>query len=87
VTLLDFTAIAPALRIRAYAQNEMVDTSWPWVWEADDLAAYYRNFVAFIQGRAHPLLGLEQVAESYRLLEWMRMSARRDTILNRKQVQ
>ncbi|MDE2704635.1 MAG: hypothetical protein OXI35_06160 [Gemmatimonadota bacterium] len=86
VALLDFTAVAPALRIRAYAQDEVVDTSWPWVWEADDLAAYYRNFVACIQGRAQPLLGLEQVAESYHLLEWMRMSARQDAILNRKQV-
>ncbi len=86
VALFDFPTVAPALRIRAYAQAEMVDTSWPWVWEADDLAAYYRNFVAFIQGRARPLLSLEQVAESYRLLEWMRMSARRDTVLNRRQI-
>ena len=86
VALLDFPAVAPALRIRAYAQKEMVDTSWPWVWEVDDLAAYYRNFVACIQGRAQPLLGLDQVTESYRLLEWMRMSARQDAILNRKQV-
>ena len=86
VALLDFPAVAPALRIRAYAQGEMVDTSWPWVWEAGDLAAYYRNFVACIQGSAQPLLRLEQVTESYRLLEWMRMSARKDAILNRKQV-
>ena len=85
VALLDFSAVAPALRIRAYAQDEIVDTSWPWVWGADDLAAYYRNFVACIQGRAQPLLRLEQVAESYRLLEWMRVSARQDAILNRKQ--
>ena len=86
VALLDFPAVAPALRIRAYARDEMVNTSWPWVWEADDLAAYYRNFVAYIQGHAQPLLDLEQVAESYRLLEWMRMSARQDAILNRKQI-
>ena len=86
VALLDFPAVAPALRIRAYAQDDIVDTSWPWVWESDDLAAFYRNFVACIQGRAQPLLSLEQVAESYRLFEWMRMSARKDAILNRKQV-
>ena len=85
VALLDFPAVAPALRIRAYAQDDIVDTSWPWVWELDDLAAFYRNFVACIQGRAQPLLCLEQVAESYRLLEWMRTSARQDVILNRKQ--
>ena len=85
IALLDFPAVAPALRIRAYAQDEIVDMSWPWVWGADDLAAYYRNFVACIQGRAQPLLRLEQVAESYRLLEWIRTSARQDIILNRKQ--
>ncbi len=86
VALLDFPAVVPALRIRECAQDEIVDTSWPWVWEADDLAAYYRNFVAYIQGRAQPLLGLEQVTESYRLLEWMRMSARQDAILNCKEI-
>ena len=86
VSFVDFPAVAPALRIRSYAQDEMVDTSWPWSWEADDLAAYYHNFVACIQGRAQPLLDLGQVAESYRLLEWMRTSARQDVVLNRKQV-
>ncbi len=85
IALLDFPAVAPALRIRSYAQDEIVDTSWPWVWKADDLAAYYRNFVACIQGRAQPLLGLGEVAESYRLLEWMRTSARQDAVLNRRQ--
>ena len=84
VSFMDFSAVVPALRIRSYAQDEMVDTSWPWTWEADDLAAYYRNFVACIQGRSQPLLGLGQVAESYRLLEWMRTSARQDAVLNRK---
>ena len=86
VSFVDFPAVAPALRVRSYARDEMVDTSWPWAWEADDLAAYYRNFVACIQGRAQPLLDLAQVAESYRLLEWMRTSARQDMVLNRKQV-
>ncbi len=86
VALLDFPAVAPALRIRTYAQDEIVDTCWPWVWQADDLTAYYRNFVACIQGCARPLLGLAQVAGSYRLLQWMRMSARQDAILNRKQI-
>ncbi len=86
VAILDFPAVAPTLCIRAYAQDAIIDTSWPWVWEAGDLAAYYRNFVACIQGRAQPLLRLEQVAASYRLLEWMRTSARQDVILNRKQV-
>ena len=86
VAFMDFPAVAPTLRVRSYAQDEMVDTSWPWAWEADDLKAYYRNFVACIQGHAQPLLGLEQVAESYRLWEWMRMSARQDAILNRRQV-
>ena len=85
VAFLDFPAVDPTLRIRAYAQDDIVDASWPWVWGSNDLAAYYRNFVACIQGRAQPLLGLEQVAESYRLLEWMRMSARQDAILNRNQ--
>lgn len=86
VSLVDFPAVAPALRVRSYAQDEMVDASWPWAWEADDLVAYYRNFVACIQGRAQPLLGLGQVAESYRLLDWMCMSARQDAVLSRKQV-
>ena len=86
VALLDFPAVVPALRIRLYAQGGVVDTSWPWAWEAEDLAAYYRNFVACIQGRAQPLLGVGQVAESYRLWEWMRTSARRDAVLNRKQI-
>ena len=86
VALRDFPAAAPALRVCAYAQDDIVDTSWPWVWKLDDLAAYYRNFVAYIQGCAQPLLDVEQVAESYRLLEWMRMSARKDAILNRKQI-
>ena len=86
VAFTDFPAVAPALRVRSYALDEMVDTSWPWAWEADDLAAYYRNFVACIQGRAQPLLDLAQVTESYRLLEWMRTSARQDMVLNRKQV-
>ena len=86
VSLVDFPAVVPALRIRLYAQDEMVDASWPWAWEADDLVAYYRNFVACIQGSAQPLLGLGQVAESYRLLEWMCTSARQDAVLSRKQV-
>ena len=84
VSLRDFPAVVSSLRFCSYAQDEMVDESWPWVWEVDDLAAYYRNFVAYIQGRAQPLLGLEQVAESYRLLEWMRTSARQDAVLNCK---
>ena len=86
VALMDFPAVAPALRIRSYAQDKVVDKSWPWTWEAGGLTAYYRNFVACIQGRAQPLLGLDQVVESYRFLEWMRTSARQDAILNRKQV-
>ena len=86
VSLRDFPAVEPSLRICSYAQDQVVDKSWPWAWEADDLAAYYCNFVACIQGRAQPLLGLEQVTESYRLLEWMRTSARQDVILNRKQI-
>ncbi len=86
VALLDFPAVAPALRTRAYAQGEIFDTSWPWAWEVDDLAVYYRNFIACIQGRTQPLLGLGQVAESYSLLEWMRMSARQDAVLSRRQV-
>ena len=86
VSLMDFPTVVPTLRIRSYAQDEMVDTSWPWAWEGDDLVAYYHNFVACIQGRTQPLLDLGQVAESYRLLDWMRMSARQDVVLNRKQV-
>lgn len=86
VALMDFPAVTPSLRIRSYAQDEMVDEFWPWAWEAADLAAYYRNFVACIQGRGQPLLDTGQVAESYRLLEWMRMSARQDVVLNRKQL-
>ena len=86
VGLLDFPAVAPALRTRTYTQGEIVDTSWPWAWEVDDLAVYYRNFIACIQGLAQPLLGLGQVAESYSLLEWMHTSARQDAVLNRKQV-
>ena len=85
VALMDFPAVAPALRVRSYAQDKVVDKSWPWRWEVESLAAYYRNFVACIQGRTQPLLGLGQVAESYRLLEWMRTSARQDLVLNRKQ--
>ena len=84
VTLMDFQAVTPSLRIRSYAQDEIVDTSWAWAWEANDLAAYYRNFVACIQEGAQPLFGLEQVPESYRLLEWMRTSARQDAVLNCK---
>ena len=86
VALFDIPAVAPALRTRLYAQDGIVDASWPWAWEADDLAVYYRNFVACIQGRAQPLLGLRQVAASYRLLEWMHISARQDTVLNRQQI-
>ena len=86
VALFDVTGGSAALRIRLYAADEIVDASWPWAWEADDLTAYYRNFIAYIQGRTQPLLGLEQVAESYRLLEWMRMSARQDAVLSRRDV-
>ena len=87
VAFMDFPAVAPALRIRSYAQeNKIIDKSWPWTWEAGSLAAYYRNFVACIQGCAQPLIGLDQVVESYRLLEWMRTSARQDTVLNRRQL-
>ena len=88
VALLDFPAVVPALRVRSYAQGKVVDTSWPWAWEAEDLAAYYCNFVACIQGQGgtQPLLGLGRVAESYRLLEWMRTSARQDAVLSRRQI-
>ena len=86
VSLRDFPAVVPNLRICSYSQDAIVAKSWPWAWEADDLAAYYRNFVACIQQRAQPLLGIDQVAESYRLLKWMRQSARQDAALNRKQI-
>lgn len=86
VAFIDHPAVAPALRARAYAPDEIVDRVWPWAWEADDLAAYYRNFIACIQGDAQPLSGLGQVAGSYSLLEWMRTSARQDAILNRRQM-
>ena len=86
VALFDVTGGSAALRIRLYAADEIVDASWPWAWEADDLTAYYRNFIACIQGCAQPLLGLGQVAESYRLLEWMRASARQDAVLSRREV-
>ena len=84
VALMDFPAVAPALRVRSYAQDKVVDKSWPWTWDVGSLAAYYRNFVACIQGRAQPLLGLRQVVESHCLLEWMRMSARQDVVLDRR---
>ena len=84
VALFDVAGGTPALRIRLQAADEVVDASWPWAWAADDLAAYYRNFVACIQGRTQPLLGLRQVAESYRLLAWLRASARRDAIMSYK---
>lgn len=84
VALFDVAGGTPTLRIRLQAADEVVDASWPWAWAADDLAAYYRNFVACIQGRAQPLLGLGQVAESYRLLAWLRTSARRDAIMSYK---
>ena len=86
VALMDFPTVAPALRVRSYAQDKVVDKSWPWMWEMESLAAYYRNFVACIQGRVQPLLGLGQAVESYRLLEWMRTSARQDVVLDRRQV-
>ena len=86
VALTDVPAVPPALRVRSYARDKVVDQSWPWAWKAGDLAAYYRNFAACIQGCAQPLLGLDQVAESYRLLRWMRTAARQDAVLNRKQV-
>ena len=86
VALTDFPAVPPALRVRLYAQDKVVDQSWAWEWKAGDLAAYYRNFAACIQGGTQPLLGLDQVAESYRLLEWMRAAARQDAVLNCKRV-
>ena len=86
VSLRDVPVVVPNLRICSYAQDKIVDKSWPWAWEADYLAAYYCNFVACIQGRAQPLSGLDQVAESYHLLEWMHTSARQDAVLNHKQV-
>ena len=86
VALMDFPTVAPALRVRSYAQDKVIDKSWPWTWKVGSLAAYYRNFVACIQGRTQPLLGLGQTVESHRLLEWMRMSARQDVVLDRRQV-
>ncbi len=86
VALMDFPAVAPVLRIRSYAQDKVVDKTWPWAWDVESLAAYYRNFVACIQGHAQPLLALGQAVESYRLLEWMRTSARQDAVLDRRQV-
>ena len=86
VALMDFPAVAPALRVRSYAQDKVVDKSWPWTWDVGSLIAYYRNFVACIQGRAQPLLGLKQTVESHSLLEWMRTSARQDVVLDCRQV-
>lgn len=86
VAIFDGTGGSAALRIRLYAADGIMDASRPWTWDADELRAYYRNFIACIQGRTQPLLGLGQVAESYRLLEWMRTSARQDAVLSRRQV-
>lgn len=82
--LIDLPIPKPILRVRSYAGDSSIDGVWDWEFAAVDHRTYYRNFADCIHGEAQPLLGLDKVGESYRLLNWMRKSARSDAVLNRK---
>ena len=80
IELMDFPGSKPKLRLKMCTNETLIDKSWEWSFEKNDLLVYYRNFVDCIRGQAQPLLGFEGVRASYRLLEWMRQSARSDSV-------
>ncbi len=71
-------------RIRCYGVDGQVDISTALAFERNDLRSYYRSFINAINGRSEPLLSLSQVVESYRLLQWMRKSARTNQPLSKR---
>ena len=80
----DFPSHQPNLRVRSYTGDNLLDVNSIWSFELDDLVGYYRNIHDTVNGTAQPLLALNQVGESYRLLNWMQKSARSDTLLSFK---
>lgn len=80
--LIDYPGLELKLRVRTFADGGISDNAVSLAWCAEDLQVFYRNFTACIQGRAQPLLGRDQVVDSYQLLQWMRASARSDSVLS-----
>ncbi len=86
IELMDFPGSKPKFRLKMCINDTLIDKNWEWSFEKNDLLVYYRNFVDCIHGQAQPLLGLEGVHASYRLLEWMRQSARSDSVLHCRRI-
>ena len=80
IELLDFPGSKPKFSVKICTNDTLIDRSWEWSFEKNDLFVHYQNFVDCIRGQARPLLGVEGIQASYRLLEWMRQSARSDSI-------
>ena len=84
--LIDYPGLDPNLRVRTFADSGIDNNAASLAWRAEDLQVYYRNFTACIQGRAQPLMGRDQVVISYQLLQWMRASARADSVLSYRDI-
>ena len=80
IELLDFPGSKPKFRLKICTNDTLIDRSWEWSFDKDDLLVHYQNFVDCIRGQAQPLLGVEGIRASYQLLEWMRESARSDSV-------
>ena len=87
--LVDYPGLASSVEIRSYVAGvrSMSDVALPLVWQTEDLRDYYENFLACIHRRQQPIVGWRDVRESYRLLYWLRASARADRVMHARELQ
>lgn len=87
--VVDYPGLANAVEIRSYTAGggSVGDLSIPLDWKVDELQVHYENFLACIGGKQRPRFGWCEVHESYRLLYWLRASARADRVMNARELQ
>lgn len=87
--LVDYPGLANSLEIRSYAAGggHMGEVAIPLEWQVEDLRVYYDNFLGCICKRQQPMVGWREVHESYRLLYWLRASARADRVMHARELQ
>ena len=86
--LVDYPGLASTVEIRSYVTGikNTSDVAIPLVWQVEDLRDYYENFLSCIYRRQQPIVGWHDVRESYRLLHWLRASARADRVMHTKEL-
>ena len=87
--VVDYPGLASSVEIRSYTAGggSVGDLAISLDWKVDELQVHYENFLACICGKQRPRVGWREVHESYRLLYWLRASARADRVMHARELQ